>query len=291
MGLFEPSANEEEQTEILHDIRTALANIAAQDGETQLMDELNNTLLHDYISVPENGDLLAMPAGKAVIDFDQGEVKHNAVVDTLTDDVSELGSLSGRSDELRSFSLGIDAPAKIRLNTGDWVAVDPGVYNVAAQRYSKLEVKSELPTAMNLMTSTRSQPFVSGDIDINILRTGAKSGTIDSYEAVDVFPRDLLNYLDEDEAQDSGAATIPNAGAERMSITVANEGLNDIDTRLMASPLGSDWFEIGAESLGISSGDHALFNISEAHNFLRVDIRNSTDGDQVAANVRLHGDP
>jgi len=169
-------ASDEEEIEILNDIRTGIANLAAQDGETELTNELNNSLLHDYISVPANGDLLACPAGRLTVDFDNGEVTHTEISGNLTDDVKKLGNLSGRADKLRSFNLGIDAPAKMRLGGGDWVLVDPGVYNVAAQRFTSVEIQLDMPAAMNLMASTRSQPFVTGNITSTCSASGISTG-------------------------------------------------------------------------------------------------------------------
>jgi len=285
------ASDEEEEIEILNDIRTGIANLAAQDGETELTNELNNSLLHDYISVPANGDLLACPAGRLTVDFDNGEVTHTEISGNLTDDVKKLGNLSGRADKLRSFNLGIDAPAKMRLDGGDWVLVDPGVYNVAAQRFTSVEIQLDMPAAMNLMASTRSQPFVTGNINVNLLRLGDLNGALDAYQAVPVYPRDLLEYMDQQTAQSYAQPIIPNDAPEDTTIIVVNTGENAIDARIRASEIsGQNWYAIGEESTGIEPGDHVVFAVSEAHHFIRPEIQNRTNDDEVSAHVEVHGE-
>lgn len=289
MSLWDTIIRDEEEIDLLRDIRTGIANLAAQDGETELTNDTRVGVLHDYVSVPKTGNVLAVPAGTLTIDFETGEATHTALDGVLTDEFESISSLSADAEYLRSLAMGFDTPGAVALDSRDEVPVKPGEYTVNAQRFTEVTYTSKYPAAVVVGASTRAQPHVNAATGIRTSRFGdLAAGTYDSWTAVPVYNPNLARYVEDPYQYADPRFAVD--GNEQTTITVVNTGNNPIDAQVLADETdGDDFREIGSPSTDIPAGDHSIFNVSESHRLLRTDVQNSTDGQTVAATVKVHG--
>lgn len=290
MSLWTDIFRDEDELDLLRDIRTGIANLAAQDGETELSNDVRVGVLHDYVSVPNTGNVLAMPAGTLTIDFETGEATHTEA-GTLTEEFASIDELSTDADYLRSLAMGFDTPGTVALDDRDEVPVKAGEYRVNAQRFTRVSYWSPHPAAVVIGASTRSQPHINAETSVRTSRYGAlQSAPYDDWTAVPVANPNLSRYVETPE--DYTEAEFAVDGNDMTTVTVENtsENGNAIDARIVADDYdGGNFNAIGSASTGIAPGNHSVFNVSESHRLLKVEIRNSTNGEQVAASTTVHG--
>jgi len=288
MSLWDMFNTDEDEIEVLNDIRTGIANLAAQDGETELTNDTRVGVLHDYVSVPKTGNVLAIPAGTLTVDFETGEATHTKA-GTLTDEFAAIDALSTDAEYLRSLAMGFDTPGKVALDDRDEVPVKPGEYRVNAQRFRRVSYYSKYPAAVVLGASTRSQPHVDAATGIRTSRFGELGeAQYDSWTDIPVTNPNLGRYVDNPTQYADPRFAVD--GNSMTTVTVVNTGDNEIDARVVADETdGDDFRAIGTSSSNIPAGEHSVFNVSESHRLLKAEIRNSTDGQQVSASVKVHG--
>jgi hypothetical protein len=295
MSLWGYFDREERETEILHDIRTGIANLAAQDGETQLANDIQAGFRHDYVTAPASGVVLGVPAGEMTVDFEQGRVTHESVGELVSNDEHDDQSMRSIADldvdasHVRSLAMGTDTPGYISLDRGDRSPIAPGQFVVQAQRFREVELEFFQPASIAIGASTRADPHVDAATQVRLSRTGAVPlQQADSWTDVDVVPVTLSEFVDKPASV--GDAGFEVGGQEMTTITVENSGANELEARLLvAEQDASSTFRQAGDAITVASGDHGVINLQEAHRLAKVQIENTTAGDSVAAEVDVTG--
>lgn len=251
--------------------------------------------------IPTGSGRFPMPAGRTTFDFVEGEVTHDGTGDLSEslrtfDDMSD--AIDGASIQaLRSLYVYVDTQVQLELDNGrsGKFTIDPSLYfPIQSQGFKRFVIEADRPTNVYAVVSTRSRAFTSDAVQNHTDRSGSRSDTgsdADSYVSVPVKPYGLADSLPSSASVDNWDDPVIDARAHnRHSFVVENTGSNDIDARIVAAEDDDLTFrEIGAQSTGIASGDFTVFDIQERHKFYRVEYRNSTNGNDVSAEVDYFG--
>lgn len=294
-------------------IEQLLESQLAQEGVTEVRTAPNPTPF-EYSSVPSEGERVTLPPGETTIDFQNGDVTNQWEGNIATvrdfDDMSQ--GIDSQVQSLRSLWLHADAPAQVQLDGGEWFTVDPGTFHpLVSQGFRKATIQTDYPLELTAVGSTRAKPFTDSDsVRTHITRrTDGRntSAAPDSFEAVEwstdaAFRNDDNDLEGNDWDQSYGKREVFVAPCEHSTVVVENDSgaANDMDVRLRAAATDSqrDGLTVGSTTVGfqeiarqtnLSQGDHHVFQIDQSHRWMRLEYRNSTNGNNVDVKGTLHG--
>lgn len=241
-----------------------------------------------YRALPQDEPAIGVPAGRLTLDFANGRIRH-------TDYASELATGDSLDDledaeALRSLALAVDAPARVRLDGGPWFAVPVReTATIQATAFTEIDVQLDRPAAVAAVGSTRSTTLA-GQLAQAFERVGDLPDTVrDSYEAMAFSLSDLVAR--EGDYQTGADPVVPIAGRPAQ-VVVANtsSSANAIDAEIRGRTDSSESWDQLAEATGISQGNNHLFAFPEGRaSEIQLRVRNSTNGNQVAAHAQLTG--
>lgn len=294
--LFRFDENDDRQTALLERLVAIQAGQASGDAATAL-DTALTPVFWAYVSAPPdrgpNADtgLYGVPPGKTVVDFDEGRLQHA----TYRDDLDSFRSFSEIDNELSSFraaSIYVDVPVQARLDAGDWLNLSPGLTQVEAQKFARIELQADHPYRFGVLGSTRRQPALDrfgGDLR-RVADTGNDSQQ-DAYSALAWTTPEMVDR--EGDYATHTDDTVPLAGTQPAYIVVENTSgaANPIDVEVRARSDPGESLRTVAEETGIAQDDHHIIDVGRPLYEIDVRYRNNVDGDSVSAHAELYGGP
>lgn len=260
----------------------------------------------EYAPIPETGRRLPLPAGDTTFNFDRGRVTHSEHGPLEDGDGNELpirdfddmstNVENAKIQSLRSLYLAVDAPCEVSFNEDTHrFALDPAqYYPLKSQGFRSFTIHAEYPVEIVGVASTRASGFPTDSVQNHMQREADVSdGVHDSYTSLLWYPDGLADTLPAGVTELSEGDEVINAEAHnRHSFRVHNDSGNGnaIDAKVQAADTPSlDWYDIGLESTAIPDGDHTLFDTQQRHNYLRIQIRNNVNGNDVSAYGTMTG--
>lgn len=297
----------------LDEVGGLLESFLAQQGVTQADPARYRPTPFAFSVVPPDIDVarLALPSGRTVIDFEQGTVKNESEGPIYTETAGPDGSGPGvrtfadmsegveqSINQLRSLYILADVPIFVRLDDSPWQEIDScNYYPLPSQGFTQVELQCALPFTTELKASTRADPLNVSGVAIHMDRDGQfpkDGGTTvqDDYGNMAFHPHALHSS---DRIGDFSEAKPPvhTVSFSRCTWVVENDSGNGnaIDARLVAKdshPGSGDYYQV-AESTNIADGDHAIFDVSQRWHFMKVQVRNNTNGEEVSAFAQMAG--
>lgn len=241
-----------------------------------------------HILVPRTGTGVALPSGKAAVDFDRGVLSHEdlgVVLDNLVK-VSDLVESHARQPQLRNIIFHADTVANIDVGHQEQEIFFQNV-PIPESDFSSVEISLSYPGEVTILASTQRLPIGLGAVTVNGARHGEHTDAVtDSFEAVPVAPFSLWDDHGATYAEapvytaffDTATWTVENTGA-------ANELVAIVEPKEATGSSSAKWREIARDT--IPNGDHSVFHVSERHNLQRVSVKNTTAGQSIGASVDL----
>lgn len=290
--------------ELLREQNQLLGALVQSEGLSDTGTQPITSFPFDYSIVPPGTEgRLGVPAGRTTIDFTDGTVTNENESGDITDEVRTLEDISDRlddaiTDEFRSCYAFADVNCAMRLESRPWHEMSAANYfPIPSQGFRQVEFESDLPFELEVKASTRTRPFDVSAHTAFMPREGQfpqDSGTAptqqDAYTPMFWQPADLS---DSDRLGDFSEAmeSLDVSSYARATFVIENDSGNGnaIDVRLVArgiDPHDGTFREI-EESLNIADGDHDIFDVSEQWHYLRVEVRNNTNGQAISASGNM----
>lgn len=260
----------------------------------------------EYSPIPQGDRDLSLPAGQTVIDFETGKVTHEdaGVLDATVRDFDQMVANvdDARVQTLRSYFVNCDTTCEIET-TGDGgrFTLEAG-QNIQAksQGFKRLTLNLDLPGIVTGIASTRADAFNLGRVRAFFERKGSlDDGTYDDYTDIPVYPTNMTDTLPAGASiSDYDEEIISIEHTPQFSVIAENvsSAANDMDIRLVAADTervneltDDDFYDIGIEQTDISKSEHVVFDVSQEHKYLKVQLRNSTNGEDVATDITVKG--
>lgn len=271
------------------DVRALGANLEHIQAQLESLGATSAQKPIGHIFVPRKDAGVALPAGKATIDFGSGRLSHEdlgvvaddlATVNDLVDDsprTPQLENVIFHSDTLTSVSVGNDGQENYLQNVP-----------IPESNFESVTVDMGYPGELTVMASTQQLPIGLGAVTVNGQRHGELSGTLDSFNGVPVAPFSLWD----DHGATYGKIPVYVAYYDSTTVTCENTSGNgnglevEIQAKEALGSPSSTWRTIGSDT--VPDGEHSVFNITERHKLLRTRIKNTTGGQTVSASVDLN---
>lgn len=242
--------------------------------------------IHDHIAAPDGG-AIGLPSGVASFDFDGGELHHSTQRDPVVD-IRSLSDIDG-ADNLRSAAVACDVPAEVEVDNGDRFEVRPGdTVRLSSTQFRSIRVTTGVPARMAVLASTRADPL-SDDLAAHMQRVGVlPGGTYDTFEQVGLTTPETAKREDDYQAHTHPLLPLAGRGATFV-VENTSAASNNIDVEVRGRvDSGEDMMTL-ATADAVSQGDHVVINLNSDVYEVDVRVRNSTDTEQVAARVQVHG--
>lgn len=259
-------------------------------------------------SVHDDRQRFGIPPGRTVFDFSKGEARHVDSGTVLEDNLPEPSQATNVSpgketqDDADTWrSLTVFADSGVILKTPDPIPLDPCIYYTARLEQDRITVEAELPTDLYMLPGGRAttpvepMPLV-GHID----RVGPSfTGTPDAFTG--------LGFQTIDSAEDGGLA---DADAQKVPLhaqnyghrtfVVENTSADDaadrkIEARIVGNATHRGYGRFTSvdpanQPVTIGVGQTEIFTVNEeAWHLLKLQIRNTTNGNQVSAGYEFNG--
>jgi hypothetical protein len=288
---------------ILHEQNKILRSILMSEGVAQVAE--TDTFIpapYEQAAIPPNqSGGYGLPAGKTTFNFQTGSIRHSEI-GTIQENLRDFEDMSKSvvgSDiqELRSLYITTDQSTELEVGDGrtGTFEISPAQYfPLQSQGFKKFSITSEYPFVLKGVASTRAKAFQTDSVQNHTSRQGELSeGVYNDWADVSVYPYQLIETLaelDSENPTDYGVVPIDGQAHNRHSFQIRNDGPNDIDARIMVADTGKfDWYDIGSISTAILPGDHTVFDNQERHSFFKVQVRNTTDDEQIKVFTQMTG--
>lgn len=293
--LVDFDGNDDRQTALLERLVAIQAGQASGDAATAI-DTALTPVFWAYSSAPPddgpNADtgMYGVPAGKSVVDFDKGRLQHPEY-GTL-DEFQKFSDIDNELSSFRAATIYVDVPVQARLDADDWLTLAPGLTQIEAQKFARVELQADHPYRFAVLGSTRRQPALDrfgGDLR-RVADTGADAQQ-DSYTP-------LAWTTPETQEREGDYAThttdvVRLGGHEPAYVAVENtsDGATAIDVEVRGRSDPSERLKQVAEATGIAQNDHHVFDLNRPLYEIDVRYRNNVNGDTVSAHGELYGRP
>lgn len=259
-------------------------------------------------SVHDDRQRFGIPPGRTVFDFSKGEAKHIDSGTVLEDDLPEPSQATNVSpgkdtpDDAKTWrSLTVFADTGVILKTPDPVPLDPCIYYTARLEQDRIEVEASLPTDLYMLPGGRAtapvEPFpLVGHMD----RVGPSfTGTPDAYTDLGFQTIDSADDADLTDADaQKGKLHAQNYGYR--TFVIKNTSADDVaDRKIEARIVGNATHrgygrfvdvDPANQPVTLSVGETEIFTLNqEAWHLLKLQIRNTTNGNQVSAEYEFNG--
>lgn len=258
-----------------------------------------------YTTVPPSNShtRLGVPSGRTVINFETGEVNNENESGAIVSDVKTREDMAEELDidrvQLRSIYAVADVPCHMQLDDGDWFELDAcNYYPLRARDFRTVTFKVGVPYSIDVRASNRADPtFDVSGVSVHGSREGqfpSGGGTTqqDSYADVVWQPQALSDSgRIGDFSKAKGVLHTVSFGRNTFTIENDSGNGNAIDARVVSRrmhPGSGTYFQV-SEKTNIADGNHVVFNLTEASHFMKVQVRNNTNGNAISANGQYTG--
>jgi hypothetical protein len=276
----------------LDEIGNLLQSQLAQEGVTQLDPAGYNPTPFEYATLPQDGGHMALPYGETTFDFENGVVtnEHAGEMYEIRSFEEMSKGLDSDIQSLRSIYIYGDVVGKIKLDDGDWFQFDSCQYvPIKSQGFKRVSVTCSIPWNVYGVASTRAQAFTETDsISLHMTRQGELDlGQHDTWQTVPHVPHGLKH----DYGMEYAKGGLHMISLPRKTFTIENNSGNGnaIDVRVLGAATHERNFHEITRTTGLADGDHHIFHVEQSHHIMIVQVRNSTDGNDVSVYTEVCG--
>lgn len=294
--LFDFDGNDDRQTALLERLVAIQAGQASGDAATAIDTALTPVFWAYSSAPPDDGPdadtgMYGVPAGKSVVDFDRGRLQHA----TYRDDLDSFQSFSDIDNELSSFraaTIYVDVPVQARLDADDWLTLAPGLTQIEAQKFARVELQADHPYRFAVLGSTRRQPALDrfgGDLR-RVADTGADAQQ-DEYAALSWTTPETYDREGSYTAHTTDVVRLGGTHPAYIVVENTSNAADAIDVEVRGRGDPSESLRQVAQATNISQGTHHVFDVPRPLFEIDVRYRNTTDGQNVSAHAETYGRP